>query len=301
MQEGDTPNNELHITRLLSKVVERIEMLYGHEDQDEIAGITTGFTDLDNMISGLQPGDLVVVAGEPYMGKTAFAVNITAHVALELKKPVVFFSMGRSGAQLAMQMISTVGAIDQHTLRTGRLENDDWSRMTHALEKLHDAPIFIDETAALDALELRSRTQRLCHHNDGLGLIVIDCLQLMSSPADLASKNRATQNLEIVRSLKALARELVVPVIVLSQLRRKLKQRPNKRPVISDLREIGPIEQDADMILFIYRDEAYNLDSPDKSVTEIIIGKQGNRRRNDEAVKLIFHGKYARFDNYYDG
>ena len=261
-----------------------------------MTGIATGFTDLDSMTSGMQPGELIIVAGRPSMGKTALAINIAEHVALEGARPVAIFSMEMGGTQLAMRMIGSVGLLNQHTLRTGRLEDDDWSRMTHALGRLNDAPIFIDETAALNAMELRSRARRLHRQNGGLGLIVVDYLQLMSAPSSKASENRATEISEISRSLKALAKELHVPVMALSQLNRSLEQRPNKRPMMSDLRESGAIEQDADLILFIYRDEVYNPDSPDKGRAEIIIGKQRNGPIGK--VELTFRGEYTRFDNY---
>ncbi|MEW5904566.1 MAG: replicative DNA helicase [Pseudomonadota bacterium] len=283
------------IPPLLTEVVERIESLYGREDASEVTGTATGFADLDRMTSGLQPGDLIIVAGRPSMGKTAFSINIAENVALE-GKPVAIFSMEMGGAQLAMRMIGSVGRLNQHNLRTGRLEDDDWSRMTHALGLLNDAPIFIDETPGLNALELRSRARRLHRQNDGLGLVVIDYLQLMSSPAGKASENRATEISEISRSLKSLAKELHVPVIALSQLNRSLEQRPNKRPVMSDLRESGAIEQDADLILFIYRDQVYNPDSPDKGMAEIIIGKQRNGPIG--TVNLTFRGEFTRFENY---
>ena len=287
------------IPPLLTKVVERIETLYGRDNQSDVTGVATGFTDLDSKTSGLQPGDLVIVAGRPSMGKTAFALNIAEHVALESAKPVAIFSMEMGGTQLAMRLIGSVGRLNQHTLRTGKLEDDDWPRMTHALGRLNDAPIFIDETAALNSLELRSRARRLHRQNDGLGLIVIDYLQLMSSPSNKASENRATEISEISRSLKALAKELQVPVMALSQLNRSLEQRPNKRPMMSDLRESGAIEQDADLILFIYRDEVYNPDSPDKGKAEIIIGKQRNGPIGQ--IMLTFRGEYTRFENYASG
>jgi replicative DNA helicase len=284
------------IPPLLSQVVERIETLGARDNPGDVTGVATGFSDLDRMTSGLQPGDLVIVAGRPSMGKTAFAINIAEHVALELSKPVAIFSMEMSGVQLAMRMIGSVGLLNQHTLRTGRLDDEDWPRMSHALGRLNDAPIFIDETAALNALELRSRARRLHRQNDGLGLIVVDYLQLMSAPSSKATENRATEISEISRSLKALAKELHVPVMALSQLNRGLEQRPNKRPVMSDLRESGAIEQDADLILFIYRDEVYNPESPDKGKAEIIIGKQRNGPIGK--VDLTFRGEYTRFDNY---
>jgi replicative DNA helicase len=294
------------ISPLLTEVVERIESLYSRENTSEVTGIATGFTDLDRMTSGLQPGDLIIVAGRPSMGKTAFSINIAENVALESGRAVAIFSMEMGGTQLAMRMIGSVGRLNQHTLRTGRLEDDDWSRMTHALGQLNDAKIFIDETAGLNALELRSRARRLERQNrsadvhgvetPGLGLIVIDYIQLMSSPAGRNSENRATEISEISRSLKSLAKELQVPVIALSQLNRSLEQRPNKRPVMSDLRESGAIEQDADLILFIYRDEVYNPDTPDKGKAEIIVGKQRNGPIGK--VELTFRGEYTRFENY---
>jgi replicative DNA helicase len=207
--------------------------------------------------------------------------------------------MEMGGSQLVMRMLGSVGKLNQHDLRTGKLQDDDWGRLTHALGKLNDAPIFIDESAALSALELRARSRRLHRQHGGLGLIVVDYIQLMSSNAGKASENRATEISEISRSLKALAKELHVPVIALSQLNRSLEQRPNKRPVMSDLRESGAIEQDADLILFIYRDEVYNSDSPDKGKAEIIIGKQRNGPIGK--VELAFRGEYTRFDNLASG
>jgi replicative DNA helicase len=280
---------------LLTQVVERIETLYARDNPSDVTGIATGFADLDSMTSGLQPGDLVIVAGRPSMGKTAFSINVAEHVALEENRAVAVFSMEMGGAQLAMRMIGSVGKLNQHTLRTGKLEDDDWSRMTHALGRLNDAPIFIDETPGLNALELRSRARRLHRQNDGLGLIVVDYLQLMSAISGKASENRATEISEISRSLKGLAKELHVPVIALSQLNRGLEQRPNKRPVMSDLRESGAIEQDADLILFIYRDEVYNPDTNDKCKAEIIVGKQRNGPIG--TVGLAFRGEYTRFEN----
>jgi replicative DNA helicase len=284
---------------LLTQVVERIETLYGRDNSSDVTGTATGFSDLDRMTSGLQPGDLVIVAGRPSMGKTAFSINIAENVALDSKLPVAIFSMEMGGSQLVMRMLGSVGKLNQHDLRTGKLQDDDWGRLTHALGRLNDAPIFIDESAALSALELRARSRRLHRQHGGLGLIVVDYIQLMSSNAGKASENRATEISEISRSLKALAKELHVPVIALSQLNRSLEQRPNKRPVMSDLRESGAIEQDADLILFIYRDEVYNSDSPDKGKAEIIIGKQRNGPIGK--VELAFRGEYTRFDNLASG
>ena len=284
---------------LLTQVVERIETLYGRDNQSDVTGTATGFTDLDRMTSGLQAGELIIVAGRPSMGKTAFSINIAENVALDSKLPVAIFSMEMGASQLAMRMLGSVGKLNQHDLRTGRLQDDDWGRLTHALGRLNDAPIHIDESAALSALEVRARSRRLHRQHGGLGLIVVDYLQLMSSNAGKASENRATEISEISRSLKALAKELHVPVVALSQLNRSLEQRPNKRPVMSDLRESGAIEQDADLILFIYRDEVYNSDSPDKGKAEIIIGKQRNGPIGK--VELAFRGEYTRFDNLASG
>jgi len=284
---------------LLTQVVERIETLYGRDNTSDVTGTATGFTDLDRMTSGLQGGDLIIVAGRPSMGKTAFSINIAENVALDTNLPVAIFSMEMGAAQLAMRMLGSVGKLNQHDLRTGRLQDDDWGRLTHALGKLNDAPLFIDESAALSSLELRARSRRLHRQHGKLGLIVVDYLQLMSSNAGKAGENRATEISEISRSLKALAKELHVPVIALSQLNRSLEQRPNKRPVMSDLRESGAIEQDADLILFIYRDEVYNSDSPDKGKAEIIIGKQRNGPIGK--VELAFRGEYTRFENLAQG
>ncbi|HRB28594.1 MAG: replicative DNA helicase [Pseudomonadota bacterium] len=282
------------IQPLLKEVVERIELLYNQDNPSNITGIASGFYDLDQKTSGFQPGDLIIVAGRPSMGKTAFSLNIAENVALELKKPVAVFSMEMGGTQLAMRLLGSVGKLDQHKVRTGRLDDQDWPRLTHALGKLNDAPIFIDESAALNALELRARARRLYRQHGELGLIVVDYLQLMSSTGP--GENRATEISEISRALKALAKELKVPLIALSQLNRSLEQRPNKRPVMSDLRESGAIEQDADVILFIYRDEVYNPDSPDKGIAEIIIGKQRNGPIGK--VDLTFLGEYTRFENF---
>ncbi|HNR09753.1 MULTISPECIES: replicative DNA helicase [Nitrosomonas] len=282
------------IQPLLKQVVERIEVLYNRSNPSDITGIPSGFNDLDQKTSGFQPGDLIIVAGRPSMGKTAFALNIGEHVALETSKPVAVFSMEMGGVQLAMRMLGSIGRLDQHKMRTGQLNDDDWPRLTHALGKLNDAPIFIDESAGLNSLELRARARRLYRQYEGLGLIIIDYLQLMSATSP-GSENRAAEISEISRSLKALAKELQVPVIALSQLNRGLEQRPNKRPIMSDLRESGAIEQDADVILFIYRDEVYNPDTPDKGIAEIIIGKQRNGPIGK--VDLTFLGEFTRFEN----
>ena len=281
---------------LLTQVVERIDMLYNRDNPSDVTGVPTGFTDLDKMTSGLQPGDLVIVAGRPSMGKTSLALNMAEHVALESGLPVGVFSMDLGASQLVMRMLGSVGKLDQHKVRTGRLADEDWRKLTDAVGRLNDAPIHIDETAALNSLELRARARRLHRQYGKLGLIVVDYLQLMSASSQ--GENRATEISEISRGLKALAKELNVPVVALSQLNRSLEQRPNKRPVMSDLRESGAIEQDADLILFIYRDEVYNQDSPDKGKAEVIIGKQRNGPIG--TITLVFQGEYTRFANFAD-
>jgi replicative DNA helicase len=279
--------------KLLAGVVDRIETLFNRDNPSDVTGIATGYHDLDEKTSGLQPGDLVIVAGRPSMGKTALALNIGEHVALNLKLPVAVFSMEMGASQLAMRMIGSVGKLDQHKLRTGRLAPDDWERLSSALGRLNDAPMLIDETPALNAIEVRSRARRLHKQYGQLGLVIVDYLQLME--AQSSGENRATEISEISRAMKSLAKELKVPVMALSQLNRSLEQRPNKRPVMSDLRESGAIEQDADLILFIYRDEVYNEDSPDKGTAEIIIAKQRNGPIGK--INLTFLGEYTRFEN----
>ena len=285
------------IQPLLSEVVERIDTLYHREGDSDVTGVPTGFTDLDKMTSGFQAGDLVIVAGRPSMGKTSFAMNVGEHVAIEQGLPVAVFSMEMGAVQLAMRMLGSVGMLDQQRMRTGKLLADDWPRVTHAVQRMQDAPLYIDETPALTSVEVRARSRRLARQYGTLGLIIIDYLQLMG--ASSSGENRATEISEISRSLKALAKELGCPVIALSQLNRSLEQRPNKRPVMSDLRESGAIEQDADIILFIYRDEVYNPDSPDKGTAEIIIGKQRNGPIGH--VRLTFQGSSTRFLNFSSG
>jgi replicative DNA helicase len=279
---------------LLTQAVERIELLFHRDNPSDVTGVPTGFADLDHMTSGLQEGDLIVIAGRPSMGKTALALNISEHIALSSKLPVAIFSMEMGAMQLAMRLIGAVGRVDQHKVRTGQLVPDDWGRLSEALGRLSEAAIHVDETPALNALELRARARRLARQYGGkLGAIVIDYLQLMQAVAQ--GENRATEISEISRSLKALAKELKVPVMALSQLNRSLEQRPNKRPIMSDLRESGAIEQDADVILFIYRDEVYNEDTQDKGIAEIIIGKQRNGPIG--SIRLAFLGQYTRFEN----
>jgi replicative DNA helicase len=276
---------------LLSKTVDKIDHLFNSDGG--ITGVSTGFDKFDEMTTGLQEADLVIVAGRPSMGKTTFAMNIAENAAIGDKLPVAIFSMEMPGDSLAMRMISSLGRVDQHHIRTGNLTDEDWARITSAIHILSEAKIFIDDTPAMSPNEIRARARRLKRQH-GLGLIIIDYLQLMQVHG--GSENRATEISEISRSLKAMAKELKVPVIALSQLNRSLEQRPDKRPIMSDLRESGAIEQDADLIVFIYRDEVYNDDSPQKGVAEIIIAKQ----RNGPIGKsmLTFLGKYTKFENY---
>jgi len=280
------------IKSLLARAVDKIETLF--EQEGSITGAATGFTDFDMMTSGLQPADLIIVAGRPSMGKTTIAMNMAENIAIKGDKPVAVFSMEMPGDALAMRMMSSLGRIDQHKVRTGKLEDDEWPRLTSAINLLAETKLFIDDTPALTPTEVRSRARRLMREHGQLGLIVLDYLQLMQSPS--SGDNRVQQISDISRGLKALAKELNVPVIALSQLNRNLEQRPNKRPVMSDLRESGAIEQDADLIVFVYRDEVYNEDSPDKGIAEIIIGKQRNGPLG--TVRLTFLGQYTRFENF---
>src|SRR2546421_2805722 len=252
------------ISPILANVFERIDHLHSQENPSDITGVPTGFTDIDQKTAGLQPGDLIIVAGRPSMGKTAFALNVAEHVALHpsVRMPVAIFSMEMSSSQLALRLLSSIARIDQHKLRTGRLSNEEWPNLTDAIGKLNETSIHVDETPALNALELRARARRLKREYGKLGLVVVDYLQLMSATGQ--GENRATEISEISRSLKALAKELQVPVVALSQLSRAVEQRNDRRPMMSDLRESGAIEQDADLILFIYREEGY---SPDKEET----------------------------------
>ncbi|MDR1311778.1 MAG: replicative DNA helicase, partial [Burkholderiaceae bacterium] len=284
----------LEIKPILSQVLARIGELDRRENKNDVTGTSTGFIDLDRKTSGLQAGDLVIVAGRPSMGKTAFAMNIAEHVAIENGLPVAVFSMEMPGTQLATRMIGSVGRVDQHRLRTGQLLGDDWERLTYAVGRLNDALLFIDESPGLNSVTLRSSARRLARVCGRLGLVVVDYLQLMS--ANSPGENRATEIGEISRGLKALAKELSCPVMALSQLNRAVEQRPDRRPRMSDLRESGSIEQDADLILFIHREEVYVPDTPNKGIAEIIIAKQRNGPIGD--IRLTFNGEYTKFDNY---
>ncbi len=279
------------VTELMGDTLEKIQTLF--ENDAAYTGVPTGFEDFDAKTSGLQPSDLIIIAGRPSMGKTSFAMNIVESVAVKAKQAVAVFSMEMPGDQLVMRMLSSLGRIDSNKVRTGKLDDADWPRLTSAVNILNEAPIFIDDTPGMSPMEIRARARRIKKEH-GLGLIVIDYLQLMQLSG--SSENRATEISEISRSLKGLAKELGVPVIALSQLNRSLEQRPNKRPVMSDLRESGAIEQDADLIVFIYRDEVYNEESPDKGSAEIIIGKQRNGPIG--MSRLTFLGKYTKFENY---
>ena len=279
------------VKELLVKAVDRIDKLF--QLDSHITGVPTGFNDFDEQTAGLQPADLIIVAGRPSMGKTTFAMNIAENAIIKQQVPTLVFSMEMPGEQLVMRMMSSLGHIDQHKVRTGKLNDSDWPRISSTVGMLSEAPLFIDDTPALTPSDLRARARRLMREH-GLGLIVIDYIQLMQSSKN--GENRATEISEISRSLKALAKELNVPVVALSQLNRSLEQRPNKRPIMSDLRESGAIEQDADVIVFIYRDEVYNQDSPEKGTAEIIIGKQRNGPIG--STRLTFNGQYTRFDNF---
>lgn len=280
------------IKSILVRTVEKIDALY--HNGDALTGLATGLSDLDEKTSGLQPSDLIIVAGRPSMGKTTLVMNMAEHAAIEGKKPVLVFSMEMPSDSLAMRMMSSLGRIDQHNIRTGKLNDDDWPRVTSAVHMLSEAPLFIDDTPAMSPSEMRARARRLAKEHGQLGLIVVDYLQLMKVPG-FKAENRTAEISEISRSLKSLAKELKVPVVALSQLNRSLEQRTDKRPVMSDLRESGAIEQDADLICFIYRDEVYNEDSNDKGVAEIIIAKQRNGPIGK--VRVAFLGKYTRFED----
>ena len=280
------------IKSILVRTVERIDALY--HSGETMTGVATGLTDLDKETSGLQPCDLIIVAGRPSMGKTTLVMNIAEHVAIHAGKPVLVFSMEMPADSLAMRMMSSLGRIDQNRIRTGKLDDDDWPRVTSAVHMLSEAPLFIDDSPALSPAEMRARARRLMKEHGQLGLIVVDYLQLMKVPG-FKAENRTAEISEISRSLKALAKELAVPVIALSQLNRSLEQRQDKRPVMSDLRESGAIEQDADLICFIYRDEVYNKDSPDAGCAEIIIAKQRNGPIG--RIRVAFLGKYTRFED----
>ena len=282
------------VASYLAQASERIDTLF-HSGKP-ITGLETGYTDFDIMTAGLHGSDLIIVAGRPSTGKTTFAMNIAEYAAMKSGKPILVFSMEMPGDALAMRMISSLGRIHLQNLRTGKLSDADWPRIASAISTLADKPLFIDDTPALTPGELRARARRVARDAGQLGLIVIDYLQLMREPNQ--SENRNAEISEISRSLKSLAKELNVPVIAISQLNRSLEQRADKRPVMSDLRESGAIEQDADIITFIYRDEIYNPETRDKGTAEIIIAKQRNGPIGK--LRLTFLGEFTRFENYVD-
>ncbi|MDD9855280.1 MAG: replicative DNA helicase, partial [Gammaproteobacteria bacterium] len=282
------------LPELLARSIERIELLA--ESEETITGVPTGFYKLDEMTAGLQPGDLIIVAGRPSMGKTAFALNIAEYATLKKELTVAVFSMEMSGEQLSMRLLSSMGRINSNRVRTGQLEDADWLRLNSTMGILSKASMFVDDSVGLNPLELRSRARKLKREQGDLGLIIVDYLQLMDASSTERQENRATQISSITRSLKMLAKELDVPVVALSQLNRSVEQRPDKRPVMADLRESGAIEQDADVIIFIYRDEVYNPDSENKGTADIIIGKQRNGPIGP--VKLTFLGECTRFENH---
>lgn len=279
------------LKQVLPATIDRLDYLFNSDS--DVTGVATGYTELDKMTAGLQAGDLVIVAGRPSMGKTSFALNIAEHAAIKLGVETAVFSMEMSAEQLSFRMISSLGSISQSKLRTGRFADEDWPSINTAVTLMSDAKIFIDDTPALSPTEVRARARRLKREH-GLGLIVLDYLQLMQIAGK--SENRATELSEISRSLKSLAKELSVPVIALSQLNRSVEQRPNKKPVMSDLRESGAIEQDADVIAFIYREEVYEPETPRKGIADIIIAKQRNGPTGE--VALTFLGEFTRFENY---
>ena len=290
-EQGSRRGGFKSLKSILPETIDRIDML--HQSDGDITGISSGYTEFDKMTAGLQNGDLIIIAGRPSMGKTTLAINIAENASIGAKVPTAIYSMEMSADQLAFRMISSLGRVDQSHLRTGRFPDEDWSRINTAVQLMSDAPIFIDDTPAMSPTEMRARARRLKREH-GLGLVVVDYLQLMQVHG--TSENRATEISEVSRSLKALARELEVPVITLSQLNRSVEQRTDKRPVMSDLRESGAIEQDADLIAFIFREEVYNKDSPRKGIADIIISKQRNGPIGD--VQLTFLGEYTKFENY---
>lgn len=283
------------IGSVLEKTIAQIEALSKIKNHNGVTGLSTGFHDLDRMTAGLQPSDLIIVAARPSMGKTTFAMNLCENAALNSDKPVLVFSLEMPAEQLMMRMLASLSRVDQTKIRTGRLEDDDWARIASVMNLLNDkGNMFIDDASGLTPNEVRSRARRIAREHDGIAMIMVDYLQLMTVPG--MSENRTLEIAEISRSLKSLAKELKVPVVALSQLNRSLEQRADKRPVNSDLRESGSIEQDADVIMFIYRDEVYHPDSSQKGLAEVIIGKQRNGPIG--SLELKFHGQLSRFDNF---
>lgn len=297
-EKRTTNNNEgpKNVLGILETTLAKIEMLSNMKENSGITGISTGFSDLDKKTMGLQPSDLIIVAARPSMGKTTFAMNLCENVAMSSEKPVLIFSLEMPSEQIMMRMVSSLALVEQTKVRTGKIDDDEaWSRIAGVFSMFKDKPnIYIDDSSNLTPTEVRSRARRVYRENGGLSMIMVDYLQLMRAPE--FGDNRTLEIAEISRSLKALAKELEVPVIALSQLNRSLEQRADKRPINSDLRESGSIEQDADLIMFIYRDEVYHENSEDKGIAEIIIGKQRNGPIGK--VKLTFRGQFSRFDDY---
>ncbi len=291
-EEGPKKGGARDADSLIKEAIDKIGELF--EKKGAITGLTTGFNDLDKMTSGLQPADLVIVAGRPSMGKTSFAMNLVENALFGDERPVLVFSMEMPAHSLMTRMLSSVGKIDQTRVRNGQLQNDDWDKLQVATQRLKGKSLFIDDTPALTPTEVRSRARRIVREHGELGMIMLDYLQLMQVAG--GGEGRTQEISEISRSLKTIAKEFNCPVIALSQLNRSLEQRPNKRPVMSDLRESGAIEQDADVIMFIYRDEVYNEETDEKGVAEIIIGKQRNGPIG--TVNLAFRGEFTRFENY---
>ena len=293
-QRSKSTEGPQSIHSILEKTVDKIEELY-QSPQDGVTGVSSGYNDLDQMTAGLQPSDLIIVAARPSMGKTTFAMNLAEHAAMTQDKPVLIYFLEMPSEQIMMRMLASLGRINQTKVRTGQLDDEDWARLSSTMGLLMEkGKMYIDDASGLTPTDVRSRARRIARDHGGISMIMVDYLQLMRVPS--LSDNRTLEIAEISRSLKALAKELQCPVIALSQLNRTLEQRADKRPVNSDLRESGSIEQDADLIMFIYRDEVYNEDSPDKGVAEIIIGKQRNGPIGK--VRLTFQGQFSRFDNY---
>jgi len=291
-EQGSRGQGPVNIKDYLAKTMDRIDTLF--HSANPITGVPTGYHDFDNMTSGLQSADLVIIAGRPSMGKTTLAMNIAENVAIKSRLPVLIFSMEMPGEAIVMRLLSSLCRIDQLRIRTGKLADEDWPRISSTVSMLSEAPLFIDDTPGLSPAEMRARARRLAKEHGQLGLIMVDYLQLMQVPGN--NENRTAEVSEISRSLKGLAKELNSPVIALSQLNRGLEQRADKRPVMSDLRESGSLEQDADLVVFIYRDEVYNENSPDKGSAEIIIAKQRNGPIGK--VRLTFMGQYTCFENF---
>lgn len=291
-EQGNRQQDFKDIKGLLKSTLAHIDEL--SKSDAKITGAETGYNELDDMTSGLQPGDLIIVAGRPSMGKTTFSMNLAEFVAINDKKPVAIFSMEMPAEQLVLRLFASNGRVPLNDIRTGKIREEDWPRVGMAVKQFSETKLFIDDSAAMTPTEIRAKARRLHREHGQLGLIVIDYIQLMQTGGK--AENRASEISEISRSLKALAKELSVPVVALSQLNRSLEQRPNKRPIMSDLRESGAIEQDADVIMFIYRDEVYNEDTEDKGIAEVIIGKQRNGAIGK--IRLTFTGKYTRFDNF---